>query len=95
MKAQTTSSQEKLGRAPADMPDRGGPKPNAQITSSQVKLGRTENPVAQFGAKPGMGTVQCESTKADLSRTANSPYDKDRFSATKEQVSFKGGRKRG
>jgi type V secretory pathway adhesin AidA len=92
MNVQTESSREKLGRKPADMPDRGGPKPNAQITASTVPLNRAENPVAAFGAKPGMGAVQCESSECDLSRTANSPYDKEQLSATKPQVSFKGKR---
>ncbi len=87
---QTTSTDKPLRKGPADMPDRGGPKPNAQITSSRVTLGRTENPVAAFGAKPGMGTVQCDSTKVKLNRTANSPYQKSGMSGTKEQHSFKG-----
>jgi hypothetical protein len=77
------------------MPDRGGPKPNAQITSSTVKLSRTENPVAAFGARPGMGTVQCESSKVKLSRTANSPYESSGMSATKPQLGFKGKKKAG
>ena len=90
---QTTSTDKPLGKGPADMPDRGGPKPNAQITSSQVTLSRKENPVAAFGARPGMGTVQCESTRSPLSRTSNSPYEKEGMSATKPQLSFKGKKK--
>ena len=93
---QTTSTDKPLHkRAPADMPDRGGPKPNAQITSSQVNLSRKENPVAAFGARPGMGTVQCESTRAPLSRNSNSPYEKEGMSATKPQLGFRNkGKKR-
>jgi len=92
---QTTSTDKPLRNGPADMPDRGGPKPNAQITSSRVDLSRKENPVAAFGSRPGMGTVQCESTRTNLQRTANSPYQSSGMSATKPQESFKGkGRKK-
>ena len=87
---ESTSTDKPLRNGPRDMPDRGGPKPNAQISSSQISLSRKENPVAAFGAHPGMGTVQCESTKVKLSRTANSPYERKGMSATKPQVSFKG-----
>ena len=90
---QTTSTDKPLKNGPADMPDRGGPKPNAQITSSQVKLSRKENFVAAFGARPGMGTVQCESTKVPLSRNSNSPYENKGMSATKPQLGFKGKKK--
>ena len=86
----TTSTDKPLKKGPADMPDRGGPKPNAQISSSQVSLSRTDHPVAAFGARPGMGTVQCESSKVKLSRTSNSPYQSSGMSATQPQVSFKG-----
>lgn len=86
---QTTSSDKSLRNGPADMPDRGGPKPDAQTTSSRVDLNRTENPVAAFGSRPGMGTVQCESSRANLSRTANSPYQSSGMSATKPQLGFK------
>jgi hypothetical protein len=89
----TTSTSKPLKKGPADMPDRGGEKPNAQITSSQVTLSRKENPVAAFGARPGMGTVQCESSKVKLSRTANSPYQHEGMSATMPQSSFKGKKK--
>lgn len=89
--AQTTSTEQSLSSGPADMPDRGGSKPNAQTTSSQVTMGRQENPVAQLGARPGMGDVQSTSTKASLDRKSSNPYDK--LSATKPQVSLPGGRK--
>jgi hypothetical protein len=87
---QTTSTDKPLRKGPADMPDRGGKAPNAQISSSTVNLSRKENFVAAFGAKPGMGEVQCESTKVKLSRTANSPYQREGMSATKPQIGFKG-----
>ena len=90
---QTTSTDKPLKKGPADMPDRGGPKPNAQITSSQVNLSRKENPVAAFGARPGMGTVQCESSKVKLNRNSNSPYQSHGMSATKPQLGFKGKKK--
>ena len=85
----TIASREKLGRKPADMPDRGGPKPNAQIAASTVPLSRTENPVAARGDSRGPGTVQKDgSTHVDLSRTANCPYEKEQMSETKKQYSF-------
>ena len=87
---QTTSTDKPLKKGPADMPDRGGPKPNAQISSSQVTLSRKENFVAAFGARPGMGTVQCESSKVKLDRNSNSPYQSEGMSATKPQLGFKG-----
>ena len=92
---QSTSTDKSLRKGPADMPDRGGPKPDAQITSSRVDLNRTEHPVAAFGNRPGMGTVQCESTRANLQRTSNSPYQSSGMSATKPQLGFKSkGRKK-
>ncbi len=89
---QSTSTKQPLKQGPADMPDRGGPKVNVQTTSSQVKMSRTANPVAAFGAKPGMGEVQCNSSKAGLSRTATSPYGP--LGATSPQVSFGGKKKK-
>ncbi len=92
---QTTSTDKPLKKGPADMPDRGGPKPNAQISSSQVTLGRKEHPVAAFGNRPGMGEVQCESSKVKLARNSNSPYQSSGMNATKPQLGFKGkGKKR-
>ena len=88
---QSTSTEQDLGKGPQDMPDRGGPKPNAQITSTQVNLGRKESPVAQFGAHPGQGQVQCDSSQAPLHRNATSPYD--HINETKPQVPFGGKRK--
>ncbi len=88
---QSTSTKETLSSSPADMPNRGGSKPNLQSTSSTVSLSRTENPVAAFGASPGQGEVQCESTNVKLSRTANSPYDNKKLSATTPQIDLKGG----
>ena len=90
---QTTSTDKPLKKGPADMPDRGGPKPNAQVTSSQVTLDRKEHPVAAFGARPGMGTVQCESSKVKLARNTNSPYQSEGMSPTKPQLGFKGKKK--
>ena len=90
--AQTTSSEQSLGKGPKDMPDRGGAAPNAQVTSTQVPLSRTEHPVAHFGARPGQGQVQCTSTETPLSRSASMPYDS--VNQTKPQVPFSGkGRK--
>ena len=89
--ADSTSTRSDLGKGPQDMPDRGGPKPNAQVTSTQCELSRKESPVAQFGAHPGMGQVQSNSTQAPLSRSANSPYDS--VNKTKPEVPF-GGRKK-
>ena len=89
MNVETTSSEKKLGRKPADMPDRGGPKPNAQIAASTVPLRWTENPVAAWGDSKGPGTVQKDgSTHCDLSRTANCPYENQGMNATKRQESF-------
>ena len=90
---QTTSTDKPLKKGPADMPDRGGPKPNFQTSSSQVNLSRTDNFVAAFGARPGMGTVQCESTKVNLQRNSNSPYEKHGMSETRPQLGFKGKKK--
>jgi hypothetical protein len=90
---QTTSTDKPLKKGPADMPDRGGPKPDAQITSTQISMGRKDNFVAANGAHPGMGEVQCESTKVKLSRTPNSPYQSSGINATKPQSPF--GRKKG
>ena len=91
--AQTTSTQQGLGKGPKDMPDRGGPKVNPQTTSSRIPLGRKELPVAAFGAKPGQGQVQCGSSTAGLSKSVAAPYGE--IAATKPQVPLKGkGRKR-
>ena len=46
--------------------------------------------LAAFGARPGMGTVQCESSKVKLDRNSNSPYQSEGMSATKPQLGFKG-----
>ena len=89
---QSTSTKQSLSSGPADMPDRGGSKPDLQSSSTTVKLSRTENPVAQFGANSGQGEVQCEATKASLSRTATSPYDNKKTSATTPRIDLKGGR---
>lgn len=88
-KIQSTSSKQNLSSGPKDMPNRGGSKPNLQSTSTTVNLSRTENPVAQFGANPGMGAVQSTSTKVDLSRKANSPYDSKGISKTTPQTDMK------
>jgi hypothetical protein len=89
----TTSTDKTLKKGPADMPDRGGKAPDAQVVSSRVTLSRKENPVAAFGNRPGMGEVQCESSKVKLSRTANCPYQSQGMNATRPQVSFKGKKK--
>ena len=90
---QTTSTHDKLGKGPQDMPDRGGPKVNFQSSSSMEKLSRTPNHVAAFGAKPGMGSIQTTSTQERLNRNATSPYDN--ISKTTPQLSAKGkGKKR-
>ena len=93
----TTSTDKPLKKGPADMPDRGGPKPNVQppFSSSHVSLNRTDHFVAAFGNKPGMGEVQCESTKVKLARNSNSPYQSSGMSATKPQLGFKGKGKKG
>ncbi len=89
MNVQSTSSKQKLASGPADMPNRGGEKPNLQSSSSMVSMSRTENPVAAFGAHPGMGQIECTSSKAGLSRTATSPYDNKKLSATTPQTGLR------
>lgn len=83
----TTSSVQDLGSGPADMPDRGGPKPNCQSTSSMVPLSRDAHPVAQFGAHPNQGTVQTNSSQVPLGQNATSPYEP--ISRTKPQTGGK------
>lgn len=92
MNIQSTSTKQSLSSEPKDMPDRGSGAPNVQSSSTRVNLSRTENPVAAFGAKPGMGEVQCNSTMASLSRTATHPYDNKGTSATTPREDLKGGR---
>lgn len=75
--AQTdNASKQNLGSGPEDMPNRGGRQGETQVSeASKVPLPRTESHVAQFGARPGMGTVQADNaSKANLSRRATSPY---------------------
>jgi hypothetical protein len=86
-----TSSKEKLAQGPKDMPDRGGPKPNAHITATQVSLSRKPNPVAAFGDRQSHGEHSHDgATLVNLSRKASSPYDKDGMSETTMQHSFEG-----
>lgn len=91
MDEKSTSTKQSLSSGPADMPSGGGGKPNVQSTSSMIPLSRTPNPVAAFGAKPGMGEVQTSSTKCDLSRNATSPESGKKISKTTPQTSFGGG----
>lgn len=86
--AQVTSEKSPIRTGPADMPDRGGPKPNAQSTATAFPMSRTENSVAQFGARPNMGTVQSTSETVPLSRGAATPYDS--VNKTKPQSPFVG-----
>lgn len=71
---QSTSTEQKLSNGPADMPDRGGPKPTTQSTSSSVPLSRAENPVANLENRPGMGERQTTSSAVKLTRDVKSPY---------------------
>jgi len=88
----TTSTDQKLNDRPCDMPDRGGPRPNAQVTASMVPLSRKENPVAAWGDSRGPSGSQVDSgdssTMAKLSKTANSLYEDRGMSATTPQDSF-------
>lgn len=90
--AQTTSTEQRLTEHPAGMARSGGGKPNCQTSSTQIPLNHTPHPVAAFGAKPGMGTVQTNSAQVNLSRAATSPYEK--ISDLRPQVSLTGKGKR-
>ncbi len=85
---QSTSTRESLKHGPADMPDRGGSKPNVQTTSSQIPLSRNPMPVAAFTAHPNQGSVQSTGSQVNLNRSASMPYEP--MSRTKPQTPFGG-----
>ena len=97
MPVESTSTKQKLGKGPADMPDRGGSgKPTLLGDSTQSKLGRKEIPVAAFGARQtGGGQMpQTDSASVKLSRSATSPYDKEGMSETTPRTPFQNKRGR-
>lgn len=94
MDAQSTATSKQLGKGPRDMPDRGGKTPAVQSTSTALPLTRKEHPVAHLETRASMGEVQQNnSTAAQLSRKASSPYDD--INATKPQTPFGGGKRGG
>jgi hypothetical protein len=96
-KVETTSTETKLGKGPADMPDRGGSgKPIVLGESTSMKMNRKEIPVAAFGARQtGGGQMpQSDSASVKLSRSATSPYDKEGISETTPRTPFQNKRGR-
>lgn len=90
MNYKTTSNEQKLGKGPGDMPDRGKGKPKPQTSSNMIDLNRAPHPVANLENKASMGQVQCGSEKSDLGRAPTPPYGD--LSATTPHTPFGGKR---
>lgn len=91
---QSTSTSQKLGSGPQDMPDRGGGKTNYETTSTRVGLSRNANPVANLQTGAKQGSYDSTSSTAKLSRNTNPPPNYGEINKTTPQVSFSGRKKR-